>query len=134
MEKKENIRRLVDALRSDRFKQGIGRLHKQYRELNKPLREEHCCLGVGCVIAKEAGVEIETTRCLMYGDDSAAYAVVYGEDELYLPEDVRTFFGFDTGNPVLIEIGGVQYSASNLNDEGLTFDQIADIMEWRYLS
>ena len=104
----------LHALRSDKFKQGRDYLHKDGR---------HCCLGVLCELAVDAGV-IDAFKAegrpTMYGE--------YGETSL--PPEVQLWAGLREDIPsVSVEIEGEQQHLASLNDNGWTFKEIADIIE-----
>jgi hypothetical protein len=97
----------VAALRSGEFKQGKRAL--------KDSEGNYCCLGVLCELhRRKFGGEWNGARYL--GDDK------------YLPEEVSDWAGvtdtYEEGNP---EAGG--NVLSELNDNGTTFEEIADLIE-----
>jgi len=120
---KPEIKKLwVDALRSGEYKQGSGQLYDK-----TPEGERYCCLGVLCRLAQQAGLE---------------FSVDYLDPELnhdYFGPDVAEWAGLDTDrlgdcNPVIdyedSEEGEQELHLSELNDDvGLTFSEIADIIE-----
>lgn len=130
----------VDNLLSDRFKQGTGRLRyfsvadEQY---------EHCCLGVLCEMAVEAGI----VRRADEPDEDGSFAYIAVDnisdtDAEILPEAVVKWAGLDKKRPGLElryeEIGeepGVPEMAftlrdlDELNDNGFTFEQIAVLIK-----
>lgn len=126
----EPKRLILEALRSDRFKQGIEAL--------APIWEDgthHCCLGVICEVAIEAGVDVNRVKrphadCLAYGGNTS------------MPPDsvVQWAYGTDIGVwQVVIEEDGDDDSAdtvlrvrelSELNDNRRwSFEQIAQAIE-----
>lgn len=92
--------------------------------------EGRCCLGVLCDIAVKHGViemHLEDGRHL-YGTDTEFKE---GQEKLfYLPDSVIAWAGLDTYDP-WVKAAGATYRTrlSNLNDSGLTFERIADIIE-----
>lgn len=103
-----NVKLLLDALRSGKYKQGKGALH---------FKDKFCCLGVACeTYQKEVGG--------LYVDVTDSY-YSYDNYEAFLPPNVANWFGFATvcGNCLSNE------SLVLLNDEGYTFEEIADFIE-----
>lgn len=105
-------RQWVDALRSGKFKQGKGALCKV--ELDGVLT--HCCLGVLCELAVEAGV---TTAI----QDRSRRRFDYGT--YVLPEVVSEWAGLDRVDPYISETG----TAADHNDNGDSFFRIADLID-----
>lgn len=112
----------VTALRSGDYTQGYGRLRYQNGD-----GERHCCLGVLCDLAVEAGVIPAPTT-----DEKGEYGYpvtnadgihVYDEKGV-LPPDVVSWADLPSSNP---RVPG--FSLSGANDNGQTFDQIADLIE-----
>lgn len=105
----------VAALRSGRFPQVRGSLHTL---------GGYCCLGVAC--------EIYNPR--IWGNEpvDGEYGIMEdGFNTNYLPRNVMDAFGLHTKDPDL-EIDTLAYHStrlSSLNDNGLTFPQIADLIE-----
>lgn len=125
---KDNIRKLVDALRSGEFHQGAGGL--------RPAESRHCCLGVACEIyRRETGIGNWVKDAL-----SAAYVFEVSpieESSGSLTSSVREWYGFDRPNP---HVGSktspsvqVPASLAQLNDRGICFATIADDIESTYL-
>lgn len=115
---KERVKLWVDALRSGKFKQTIGRLG---RIVNR--KAEYCCLGVGCEVARKNGVTIKKTN-LGVGPS-------YNGEPYSLPLTVEDWFGFKTNNPSLNSKG---LNCTQANDiRKLSFAKIADLIEKRYL-
>lgn len=122
--------RWLTALRSGKYKQGIGRL--KTRQDAGPVR--HCCLGVLCDLAVEAGVVGNTLRLRMInGAEELTWR--YGEEgEVnYLPPEVEKWAGLARSTaifaPVIGEEGTVPTALSSLNDSGTTFEEIANLIE-----
>lgn len=122
----------VAALRSGKYEQGQGYLHQ-----NNWTGELFCCLGVACDLAWQEGVAEKEGRVLSTGMEIFEYE---GHD-CYPPAEVREWLGFggtgwgDTLSLVTLhyeDSHGEQHTAEldELNDTtGLTFDQIADLIE-----
>jgi hypothetical protein len=114
---------LVEALRSGRYKQGLGRLRKN---------DQFCCLGVACDIADKHGWFSHPTETqTLYSHHGASVS---------LPVKVQEYFGFysSTGRPQdnqRIDIDGQPISFDSLemaNDEGCTFEEIANYIEAKW--
>lgn len=114
----------VQALRSGSYEQGRGRLASQDGKF--------CCLGVLCEVAVEDGLAI--TRTLSVGN-----TIRYDRAADYPPLSVIAWLDVDglldpvTPTPPegFLQSG---YTLDSLNDSDFTFDQIADLIEWRWLS
>ncbi len=106
---KEIAEKWVAALRSGKYKQGRGALNKN---------DSFCCLGVLCDIS-------ETSNWRRFVDGVCAYSVEGGR----LPKSVS-----DWANISLHPTVG-NTSLSILNDKGLSFLEIADVIEenWEVL-
>ena len=116
MTRAQSIRRQwIKELRSGNYKQGNRRLRDENR---------HCCLGVLCdIVKKRADVSLIT---------KSVAEQALSEDGV-LPGEVCELLGTDS-NPVLHAISTrdhkhVHESLTSLNDDGLTFPQIADMIE-----
>jgi hypothetical protein len=100
----------VAALRSGVYQQGNVQLRSE--------EDRYCCLGIACELAVEAGV-IEPPRkgldCFYYGDHSAL-----------LPEVVLKWMDLRT---VSGGFYGQGQSLAAMNDNGATFEEIADFIE-----
>lgn len=105
------------ALRSGEYKQGRGQLHTPGNTF--------CCLGVLCDLAFNEGV---VTR----REDGGGFSYGQGGGPLrnlgypnYLPPEVQEWAGIPTSNP------GVSWGKklSEYNDEGESFEFIADLIE-----
>lgn len=106
-------RQWVEALRSGEYKQGEMMLHDRDADT-------YCCLGVLCALAAKDGV---------------AFAWQTGNYLELLPEAVQVWAGMEPGEEVTEE-GDVyvtmrdDYSTlSELNDNGVSFDDIATVIE-----
>lgn len=125
----------VAALRSGEYPQG--------RAVLKSSDGKYCCLGVLCDLAVKAGVIEETDQTMraISGDDEY-WGVVFTGDGLVnheqfatLPRAVIEWAEVNGDNPhVPVERPGDldafgAPSLAELNDYGMTFDQIASIIE-----
>ena len=112
--------RWIKELRSGDYEQGMGALHRVRGGQNV-----FCCLGVLSHLAWLGGVvEREfnpTTGCYRYGTDDYTSSGV-------LVDAVRDWSGVDN------EFGwyGAGGSLTSDNDEGLTFEQIANVIEEKF--
>lgn len=109
----------VEALRSGKYIQGQGRL----AEGNK-----HCCLGVLCELAVDAGVIKKRQP-----DDAG---IVYGLHSIIsLPASVMEWAGVHSTHGLLTPANGSPIILSNENDEGKDFGEIANLIEhyWEIL-
>lgn len=125
----------VARLRSGEYAQGSGYLN----QANGNGGREYCCLGVLCEIAREEGVipdPKEAGDILDYGGISP--------EELSVPQPR---FGMQFPPPEVVKWAGlseydphieyehdlyeetIEGTLSELNDEGRTFDEIADLIE-----
>lgn len=113
-QQKEHRRLWVEALRSGKYRQAEGALKRQGGEM--------CCLGVACDISGlgkwvPAG---EGTKL-----DFIIDGTVFGPN--YLPEPVKNWLGVRTYNPK-VRVGDNTTPLALLNDEGVGFAEIADII------
>lgn len=122
----------LSALRSGQYGQTVGRLFDG--------DNSYCCLGVACDLAdlEKWTNEVDYTY---FGSET------YGRDYLVLPPEGMVWLGVNSDNPVLdlpdlpmqgteeeyVEgeyIGDIDKDVATLNDSGLTFAQIADLVEY----
>lgn len=95
----------ADALESGDYKQGVGQLKHG---------DSFCCLGVLC--------DLYSSTC--WGD------LIKDEVE-FLPKLIQKWAGMQSRSGY-IRIGGKEYNLAQMNDEGITFDEIADIIRKYY--
>lgn len=110
---KDNLRKLVRAIRSGMYKQGRGFLRRFDR---------FCCLGVGCDVYKS-----ETGKGEWCHDDRFH---THENDESFgsiLPVSVAKFYGVES-DPIIRPGVNLSY----INDNGNLFETIANIIEVRY--
>ncbi len=127
----------IDALRSGKYKQGTNYLNRG---------ENMCCLGVACEVYIEQGNPLNKKM-----HDSIMGIQKYGEEEetAALPQEVQKafdmagYFGeFNVDEALRVKIGDELFNKvaritgspgcamlSELNDQGLTFEEIATIIE-----
>jgi hypothetical protein len=121
--------RWIERLLSGEIEQG--------RDVLSRADGKKCCLGVLCDIAVDAG--ITEARSTLGGPDEY-YAKTAFDDfsDTGLPEAVSRWAGLPVSDEAAIinELGGPEVwipaarnSLAALNDSGLTFDQIADLIE-----
>lgn len=128
----EFIAEWTAELRSGNRQQGRGRLH----EVLEDGTEAFCCLGVVEDMLYQRGL---STRKLWERDEEderpSCYAYTEGGEEEtgVLTDKAREYVGFEDGqfNPD-IRLPGVVDSLAELNDDGLTFDQIADVIDYAF--
>lgn len=113
----------VAALRSGKYQQGFGRLEKVVDG-----KTYHCCLGVLCRVAMEAGVE--TTAVAASTPPSGVVQTLFDDCNTHVPPIVNEWSGLDYWNTHGVMIGGYAYNFVALNDEQLIpFSKIADLIE-----
>ena len=120
----EFVRGWVEDLRSGEYLQGTGRLRRKMRRGDK-IVDEFCCLGVFCDrFAKQHEIEWEGPTFMRetYGLPQELVPMI--------PNYTRGLIG------IVVDFGpGIgTNSLTELNDSGFTFDQIADVIEWAFLS
>jgi hypothetical protein len=101
----------VAALRSGEYQQGSDLLHNQ-------VKNQYCCLGVLCKVRNE---EFHDTYYL--DTLNSGYKILRSSGDL--PSGVIITYKNNIGNIK-------RYNLSIINDDGFTFDQIADILEQVY--
>lgn len=109
----------VSALRSGEYSQGHGALQKG---------GGFCCLGVLCDLAVKAGVELTIGNACGCGDDDCSPGVTYNNNESYPPTPVLDWAGMSSMDPI-VKYGGETRTLSALNDEGRSFEEIANLIE-----
>lgn len=131
---RENVRKLVEALRSGEYHQNSSSLRL---ELNGDV-VRHCGLGVAC--------DVSGVGRWAEGEGAAPGYVTASERNAYaLPLEVQRHYGFIHGNPLVylpphlrrrvegyihVPISGL-VSLARLNDSaGLSHDQLADVLEY----
>ena len=117
----ENVRLWVDALRSGKYEQTTGALHKIFINGGSG----YCCMGVACEIAIDHGLDIDVRQ--------TPDKVFYDGNSLWLPASVAGWLGIP--EEAVVVWRDSQYSLANLNDGvRLSFGEIADIIEETYLT
>lgn len=124
MVNREAIVEWVAALRSGEYTQGTGAL----KYTNNGFAARYCCLGVACeVFAERARIAAAVLR--------GSGLVEFAGNHSYLPGAISEYLGLaDEFDPPLLMASGVHHPASKLNDEGMSFAEIADAIERTYLA
>lgn len=115
---KENVRKWVDALRSGKYKQGLGALQ---------ILDNYCCLGVACSVAEKNNCKFPKTVI------NNQY--IFGTEEKIgiLPHEVRNWLELDNSSPEIV-YNTRKVPLVCLNDvEKLSFNEIADLIEDQWL-
>lgn len=107
----------IEALRSGRYKQGQGSLRDH---------DEYCCLGVLCDLAEQAGI-VKSNSITGWSFIYSSLVDRFDESDLNLPIAVMNWAGIDLNYGVEIDVAGKLLS--NRNDQGDSFDVIADVIE-----
>jgi hypothetical protein len=119
---REDIKeRWIDALISGEYRQGTGQL--------KDESGNYCCLGVLCDIVKEevGGEWVKPVDFL----DVTTFRVGESSDAAVLPTAVWQYVGFQHSNPDL-RIGEKTPSLAALNDNGMSFEEIAAVIHDKF--
>jgi hypothetical protein len=119
MMNKEIKTKWLAALRSGEYKQGMGALHNI-------AEDSYCCLGVLCDIYAKEHQESENVR--RPHPDSGETEMFYDESAV-APDLIVSWAGIQDGNPYIKVDNKYNRSVRQLNDNGKTFEEIADIIE-----
>jgi hypothetical protein len=119
---KKIARLWADALRSGKYEQGKSALARKEED-----KTSYCCLGVLCELAIENGIKIEKS---IFGECDYGELVGYNSSTATLPPVVKEWAFENTNNFALIQDDFISYN----DTKGLTFDQIADIIEERFIN
>lgn len=107
-----NAKLWVEALRSGKYKQTTCAL------------EDHqgsCCLGVACRVAIEQGVDVTTHK-------DSNRLTFFEDSRIMIPTAVQNWLRLQTSLGEFSDVNG-ENSLAGINDDGATFEQIADIIE-----
>jgi len=130
-EQQERLRGGIAELRSGRFRQGLGKLHR----IREDGTEEWCCLGVlsdyaarnGCPVGRE-----------ILEDGPGNYERFGSQEDEYLSDEVQQWYGFSYSDPYLNTASDTNLRASFWNDRGAVgggdFNAIADGFERTFLA
>jgi hypothetical protein len=134
--KQEIKEKWVAALRSGEYEQTTAALHRLAPsgdpDSQRP-QPGYCCLGVLCDLALKAGVITSRVQ--------GALEVYDVEDDATLPRSVAEWADFQLAVPnfdYAYRIGGyfddqgVSHALTELNDGGMSFAEIADIIERQF--
>ncbi len=113
---KENVRKVIAALRSGKYEQGRNQLRTVIGSVSS---DKFCCLGVACDVSELGEWDFS----------SEVYNITpMSQSRLSLPVEVAEWLGFDStfGPPVLNYI-----NSAEANDAEVSFEDIAD--EWERL-
>ena len=123
MDKKERIIKWLAALRSGEYKQGTGKLVYIDQESGDKC---YCAQGVLYAISPELEEEeVEHFGILAYSFVHARHTIEH-QFMWLIPTSVLSRFGFDEDEQYLIML------ASDYNDAGMTFSEIADKLEPKF--
>lgn len=87
----------------------------------------YCCLGRACEVADANGLKLRRARV---PDGFNGEWETYNGARSTMPAPVFEFFGFDHDNGFTMHLPiGSSFGLYELNDEGTTFSQIADLIE-----
>ena len=113
-----NRAKWVVALRSGKYKQVIGSLH--------PAKKEFCCLGVACNISGLGRWE--------KGYDGYDYIINDTPENAVLPDDVQNWLGvYLVGAKLKVQHKERYDSLLEMNDAGVSFDEIANVIEAEFI-
>ena len=125
---RERVRQFVAALESGRYRQGIRYLRRG---------DELCALGVACDVSglgRWRWSNKQNLYCYRLGDgDTTGLAPdgVRSDDDgtnCYPPTAVANWYGFPNSYRMDRELGDVNCSLMELNDDGESFQTLAEIM------
>lgn len=124
----------IDALRSGEYRQASGLLRDVQDTLPDGVVEGYCCLGVGCDIYAKAFKTVEwTTRT---NEETEERYFLFQKHDCDLPLNVTEWFGLADSTGAMVETAPVGPTrASSLtaaNDQGVSFTDIADLIESEY--
>lgn len=144
-EQSERIKDFVAALRSGDYAQTIQQLGKVNDDDGVKC---YCCEGVAVeryarAVGYDSRWESNTLMLVLSDDDDSQLCSDYAEDEFW--EALALSTGDDNGSSTTFAFimpegqdvlctGAESVSYMSLNDDGFTFAQIADLIEWQYLS
>lgn len=110
----------ADALRSGKYKQGRYALHKKYADG----ADAYCCLGVACDLFKDEVGGLSIVEMAPPPEATEVKRVRYDGADQYLPKKIAEYLNIDIAG-CYKEFG----SLTSVNDSGVPFTEIADIIE-----
>ena len=112
----------LEALRGGRYTQGVNYLRDE--------KDSFCCLGVLCDLYTKQN---PNAKWVQLKANTYYTLSVQGVDSLYsgyLPEKVYTWAGLDSTNPLAKTVDyDFKEPLTSMNDNGMKFSEIADIIE-----
>jgi hypothetical protein len=116
----------VNELRNGGHEQGVEALRRQKPDKANP---EYCCLGILCEIAVREGV-IGPSTPIYQGNDETLFDYA-DEPTNLLPAVVQLWAGLSSEDPEVDagNIGRTEESLAGLNDSGVPFAEIAQLVE-----
>lgn len=129
MANREAILAWVEALESGEYSRTEGVLHD---------KNGYCCLGVACdIYAKTTLTQLKWSDTLEQVNGSESYGSVHGYsfagEGMILPPAVQSWLGLDEQNPSVRE-NGYNQCLAEMNDEGVEFSKLAELIRETYLS
>lgn len=126
---KENIQKWVEALESGEYSQGRMALKTEVGL---------CCLGVACEVSGLTEIQVYGNRTYIY----RAKEIPEDKSRNYLPLSVQRWLGVDSPNPRVsdprkgVDDDEIAFKThlANLNDEGFSFKEIAELIRAEWLS
>ena len=110
----DRVDMLADALFSERFVKGQGALGAVVGDVTSM-----CCLGVGCTIARVAGLYLPLGT--MNSSDPDRMLVTYDSAFAYMPERVKSWYGFTSENPLIPLLKPEYDGMGNVTDHTLVW-------------
>lgn len=123
---KEFRAKWVEALRSGRFKQGMGSLAQESEG-----QTLYCCLGVACEVYRENGGALSKRKDTFVSMDGVEWEYGPGHDTAGLPTKVARALGISDTADLEDETAVVMNKSdlADVNDAGVPFEDIARIIE-----
>jgi hypothetical protein len=135
-EQLERIRDFVAALRSGEYEQTDSQLARQVDED----KWAYCCEGVAAIrYGQQLGCEVEYTeegQLALDGQCEYAHNGFWRSMGLVgrVGSPSTSVFTFVLPDEKMSPMEQSEFSYMSLNDDGFTFTQIADLIEWQFLS
>ncbi len=128
-----DVPELIAALRSGNFTQGLGALYHMETD-------SYCCLGVACQLLTDKD---QVVKVVFPNRETVMFRAVNDEDphsgsfsflprDVKFPESVGIIDTLGTFKQFPDDRGGCLTSLVGLNDDGFTFNQIADLLQYLY--